>query len=147
MKIILTEDVKSQGKKGDVLTVSDGFGRNLISKKQAIEATPKALNDLKLQNQHADKVAQEQYENALALKARLESLTVTCKLKAGEKGRSFGSISSKEISAALKEQFDLDVDKKKMHLAEALKNLGTYEVKVKLHAKVQADLKVRIVEG
>lgn len=147
MKVILLEDVKAQGKKGDVITVSDGYARNLLVKKLAIEATPKNLNDLKLQNQHADKVAQEQYDNAVAMKAKLESITVTCKLKSGKDGKSFGSIGSKEISQALKEEHNLDVDKKKMHLPEALKNLGTFDVKVKLHAKVQAVLKVTITEG
>ena len=147
MKVILLEDVKSQGKKGDVINVSDGYARNLMVKKQAIEATPKNLNDLKLQNQHADKVAQENYENALAMAKTLEATTVTCKLKAGKEGKSFGSISAKEISAAAKEQFNLDIDKKKMHLDAAFKNLGTYDVKVKLHPKVTATLKVKIVEG
>ena len=147
MKVILLEDVKSQGKKGDVINVSDGYARNLMTKKQAVEATPKNLNDLKLQNQHADKVAQENYEAALALADKLKDITVDCKLKAGEKGRAFGSISSKEISAALKEQYGIELHKKKMHMPEALKNLGTYEVKAKLHPKVTAEVKVRITEG
>ena len=118
MKVILLEDVKSLGKKGDIVNVSDGYARNaILPKKLGVEATSKNLNDLKLQNQHADKVAQENYDNALALKEKLEEVTVVCKLKSGEGGKSFGSISSKEISGALKEQTGLEVDKKKMHLS------------------------------
>lgn len=148
MKVILLEDVKSLGKKGDIVNVSDGYARNaILPKKLGVEATSKNLNDLKLQNQHADKVAQENYDNALALKEKLEEVTVVCKLKSGEGGKSFGSISSKEISGALKEQTGLEVDKKKMHLSESLKNLGTFEVLVKLHPKVTAKLSVKIIEG
>ncbi|MEE1007803.1 MAG: 50S ribosomal protein L9 [Agathobacter sp.] len=148
MKVILLEDVKSLGKKGDIVNVSDGYARNaILPKKLGVEATSKNLNDLKLQNQHADKVAQENYDNALALKEKLEEVTVVCKLKSGEGGKSFGSISSKEISGALKEQTGLEVDKKKMHLSESLKNLGTFEVSVKLHPKVTAKLSVKIIEG
>lgn len=148
MKVILLEDVKALGKKGDVVKVSDGYARNaILPKKLGVEATPKNLNDLKLQNQHADKVAQENYENALAMAEEIGKTTVICKLKSGEGGKSFGSISSKEISAAAKEQAGLEIDKKKMHLSESLKNLGTYEVAVKLHPKVTAQLSVKIVEG
>lgn len=148
MKVILLEDVKALGKKGQVVNVSDGYARNaLFTKKLAVEATAKNLNELKLQNQHAQKVEQENYENALALASRLESITVECRLKSGKDGKAFGSVGSKEIAAALKEQFDIELDKKKMHLPEALKNLGTYEVKIKLHSKVSAELKVRISEG
>ena len=142
MKVILLEDVKSLGKKGDIVNVSDGYARNaILPKKLGVEATSKNLNDLKLQNQHADKVAQENYDNALALKEKLEEVTVVCKLKSGEGGKSFGSISSKEISGALKEQTGLEVDKKKMHLSES------FEVLVKLHPKVTAKLSVKIIEG
>ena len=148
MKVILLEDVKALGKKGDVVNVSDGYARNaILPKKLGVEANPKNLNELKLQNKHADKVAQENYENALELKKVIEDTTVQVSLKAGKDGRSFGSVSSKEISQAAKEQFGLDIDKKKMHLNENIKNLGTFEVPVKLHPKVTAELKVRVVEG
>ena len=139
MKVILLEDVKTLGKKGSVVEVSDGYARNaILPKKLGVEATPKNLNDLKLQNQHADKVAQENYENALELAKKLEEVKVVVSLKKGENGKLFGSVSSKEIAAALKEQTGIEIDKKKMHLAEALKNLGTYDVAVKLHPKVTA---------
>lgn len=148
MKVILLEDVKSLGKKGDIVNVSDGYARNaILPKKLGVEATPKNLNDLKLQNQHADKVAQENYENALELAKIVEKTTVELKLKSGKDGKAFGSISSKEISQAAKEQAGLEIDKKKMRLNEAIKNLGTFEVPVKLHPKVTASIKVKVVEG
>ena len=147
MKVILLEDVKALGKKGQIVDVSDGYARNaILPKKLGVEATPKNLNDLKLQNQHADKVAQENYENAQALAKQVEMVKVVVKLKAGKDGRTFGSISTKEIAIAAKEQPGLDLDKKKMQLNEAIKNLGTYEVPVKLHPKVTAKLSVHVVE-
>ena len=115
--------------------------------RSGVEATPKNLNDLKLQNQHADKVAQENYESALALAKVVESTKVVVKLRSGEGGRTFGSISTKEISAAAKEQHGLELDKKKMQLNESIKALGNYEVPVKLHPKVTANLTVSVVEG
>ena len=148
MKVILLEDVKALGKKGQIVDVSDGYARNaILPKKLGVEATPKNLNDLKLQNQHADKVAQENYENAQALAKQVEMVKVVVKLKAGKDGRTFGSISTKEIAIAAKEQTGLDLDKKKMQLNEAIKNLGTYEVPVKLHPKVTAKLSVHVVEA
>ena len=142
MKVILLQDVKPLGKKGEIVNVSDGYARNnIIPKKLGVEATPKNLNDLKLQNQHADKVAQENYESALAL------AKVVVKLRSGEGGRTFGSISTKEISAAAKAQHRLELDKKKMQLNESIKALGNYEVPVKLHPKVTANLTVSVVEG
>lgn len=147
MKIILLEDVKSLGKKGDIVNVSDGYARNaILPKKLGVEATGKNLNDLKLQNQHADKVAAENLENARQLASVIEKTTVQVKLKGGEGGKSFGSISAKEISQAAKEQAGLDIDKKKMHLKENLRNLGRYEVPVKLHPQVTANLTVQVIE-
>lgn len=147
MKIILLEDVKSLGKKGDIVNVSDGYARNaILPKKLGVEATGKNLNDLKLQNQHADKVAAENLENARQLASVIEKTTVQVKLKGGEGGKSFGSISAKEISQAAKEQAGLNIDKKKMHLKENLRNLGRYEVPVKLHPQVTANLTVQVIE-
>lgn len=119
----------------------------IIPKKLGLEATPKNLNDLKLQNKHADKVAQENYENALELKKTIENSKVVVKLRSGEGGKTFGSVSTKEISAAAKEQCGLDIEKKKMQLTESIKALGSYEVPVKLHPKVTAKLTVSVVEG
>lgn len=148
MKVILLQDVKSLGKKGEVVNVSDGYARNMIlPKKLGVEATGKNLNDLKLQNKHAEKVAQEQLETAQALADEIKEKIVEVKIKAGEGGRTFGSISTKEISAAVKEQLNLDIDKKKMSLNDPIKALGTYEVAVKLHAKVTATLRVKVTEA
>lgn len=147
MQVILLQDVKSLGKKGDIVKVSDGYARNMIlPKKLGVEATGKNLNDLKLQNQHAAKIAQEQLEKAQQLAKELEEKSVEVKMKAGEGGRTFGSVSTKEISAAVKQQLNLDIDKKKMVLADPIKALGTYEVTVKLHAKVSGRLRVKVTE-
>lgn len=147
MKVILLEDVKSLGKKGEIVNVSDGYARNMIfPKKLGLEATSKNLNDLKLQNQHADKVAQENYEAALALAEDLKDKKVTVKIKAGEGGRAFGSVSTKEIAAAAKSQLGLGLDKKKMQLTEAIKTFGVTEVPIKLHPKVTGKLAVHVIE-
>ena len=147
MKVILLQDIKSLGKKGDIVNVSDGYARNAIfPKKLGVEATSKNLNDLKLQNQHADKVAQENYEAAQALAAELKDKKVTVKMKAGEGGRTFGSVSTKEIAAAAKEQLGLDLDKKKMQMPEPIRSFGMTEVSIKLHPKVVGTFTVHVVE-
>ncbi|MCI9313802.1 MAG: 50S ribosomal protein L9 [Lachnospiraceae bacterium] len=147
MKVILLEDVKSLGKKGEVVNVSDGYARNFVlPKKLGVEANSANMNDLKLQKANADKVAQEQLEAAKELAALLETKEVVLTMKSGENGRAFGSVSSKEIAAAAKEQCALELDKKKIQLPEAIKALGVYEVGVKLHPKVTGKLKVKVVE-
>lgn len=147
MKIILLEDVKSLGKKGEIVNVSDGYARNaILPKKLGVEATSKNLNDLKLQNQHADKVAAENLQHARELAKEIEQKKVMVKIKTGEGGRIFGSVSTKEIAQAAKEQTGLDLDKKKMQLPESIKALGVYEVPVKLHPQVTTKLKVQVVE-
>lgn len=147
MKLILVEDIKTLGKKGEIVEVSQGYARNLLVKKQAIEATPKNLNDLKLKNQNNEKVAQENYEHALALAEELKDKLVTVKIKAGTGGRTFGSVSTKEVAQAAKEQLGLELDKKKMQLDDAIRTLGVTEVPIKLHPKVTAILRVKVVEG
>lgn len=147
MKVILLQDVKSLGKKGEVVNVSDGYARNFVlPKKLGVEANSANMNDLKLQKANADKVAQEQLEAAKELAALLETKEVVLTMKSGENGRAFGSVSSKEIAAAAKEQCALELDKKKIQLPEAIKALGVYEVGVKLHPKVTGKLKVKVVE-
>lgn len=147
MKVILVQDVKSLGKKGDVVDVSDGYARNMIfPKKLGVEATPKNLNDLKLKNKHAEKQAQEAYEAAQALAERLRDQKVTVRMKGGEGGRTFGSVSTKEIAAAAKEQLDLELDKKKMQLAEPIRTFGMTEVSIRLHPKVTGVFTVHVVE-
>ena len=147
MKVILLQDIKTLGKRGQVVEASDAYARNvLIARKQAVEATGKTLNDLKLQNKHADKVAEENLEQAKELAAFLEDKSIEVKMKAGEGGRTFGSISTKELASAAKEQLGVDIDKKKMQLKEGIKSLGVYEVPVKLHTKVTATLRVKVTE-
>lgn len=148
MKVILLEDVKALGKKGEIVNVSDGYARNcILPKKLGVEANGKNMNDLKLQKANDAKVAQEQLEEAQALAGELETKLVVVSMKAGEGGRAFGSVSSKEISQALKEQFGISIDKKKIQLPEALKNFGTYEVAVKLHPKVTGKFRVNVKEA
>ena len=147
MKVILLEDVKSLGKKGEIVNVSDGYARNFVlPKKLGLEANSANMNDLKLQRANADQVAQEQLEHAQALAKELETKEVIVKMKSGEGGKTFGSISSKEIAAAAKSQCGLELDKKKIQLPEAIKSLGVYEVGIKLHTKVTGKLKVKVVE-
>ena len=148
MKVILLEDVKALGKKGQVVDVSDGYGKNFILKKKlGVEANGANMNDLKLQKAQNEKLAKEQLEAAKALAARLEEMSVTLSIKAGEGGRAFGSVSRKEIAAAYKEQNDVEIDKKKIQLPEALKTFGTHEVPVKLHPQVTGILRVKVVEA
>ena len=147
MKVILLQDVKSLGKKGEIVNVNDGYARNFIlPKKLGVEATGKNLNDLKLQKNNEKKVAQENLDAAKKLAAELAEGKVELAIKVGEGGRAFGSVSSKEIAAAVKEQLGLDVDKKKIQLKEAIKSLGTHVVAVKLHPEVTAELKVSVKE-
>lgn len=148
MKIILLQDEKKLGKKGDIIEASEGFARNyILPKKIGVEATPKNLNDLKLQKANTEKLAQEQLDAAKDLAKRLETMEVVVKMKAGEGGRAFGSISSKEIAVAFKEQNGIEIDKKKIQLSEALKNFGTYEVVVKLHPQVNGKFRVKVQEA
>lgn len=147
MKVILLQDVKSLGKKGEIVEVSDGYARNFVlPKKLGAEANSKNMNDLKLQKANADKIAKEQLEAAKELAKVLETKEVIVKMKSGEGGKTFGSISSKEIAEEAKKQCGLELDKKKIQLPEAIKSLGVYEVGVKLHTKVTGKLKVKVVE-
>ena len=147
MKVILLQDVKSQGKKGDIIEVSEGYARNmLIKKKLGVEATPEALNNLKLQNRHEEKVAAENLADAEALAKEVAEWLVETKIKTGEGGRTFGSVSSKEIAQAITKQYGKTIDKKKIQLEEAIRSLGTHEVKVKLHPQVTATLRVHVGE-
>ena len=148
MQVILLEDVKKLGKKGEIVEISDGYARNFVlPKKLGVEANSKNRNDLKLQKANADKIAKEQLEAARELAGALETKEVALKMKSGEGGKDFGSISSKEIAQAAKEQCGLELDKKKIQLPEPIKALGVYEVSVKLHPKVTGKLKVKVTEG
>lgn len=148
MKVILLQDVKALGKKGEVVNVNDGYARNFIlPKKLGVEANGKNLNDLKLQKDNEAKVAQEHLDAAKKLAEELKAGKVVLTMKVGEGGRTFGSVSSKEIAEAVKEQMHLDIDKKKIQLKEQIKTLGTHIVSVKLHPEVTAELNVSVKEA
>jgi len=148
MQVILLEDVKTLGKKGETVNINDGYARNFIlPKKLGIEATNRNINELKLQKAHEEKVAQEIYEEAKALAVTIGEKSVTLTIKSGEGGRTFGSVSTKEIAKAAKDQLGLEIDKKKMQLAEPIKTLGTTIVPIKIHPKVVAELKVSVKEA
>lgn len=148
MEIVLLEDVKALGKKGQIVKVNDGYARNcILPKKLGVEATSKNLNDLKLQKANADKIAAEQLAAAKALGERLEKSSITLSIKAGEGGKAFGSVSGKEIAKAIEDQLGIEVDKKKLVLPEPLKTFGTHEVPIKLHKDVTAKLAVKVTES
>ncbi len=147
MKIILLEDVKALGKKGEVVEVSDGYARNFIlPKKLGKEASAGNLSELKDSQAKAARIAAEELEAAKQEAARLEAQTVIIKVKIGDNGKTFGAVSSKEIAEDLKVQTGMTVDKKKMKLDEPIKSPGTYSVPVKLHRDVTGTLKVVVEE-
>lgn len=147
MKVVLLEDVKSLGKKGDIVEVSEGYARNfIIPKKKGVEANQENLNTLKLQRANEEKIAKEKLEAAKELAAKLNEASVSLTIKGGKDGRTFGSVSSKEIEEAIKSQLGLEIDKKKLVIAEPIKTFGNHEVKVKLHKDVTAALKVKVGE-
>lgn len=148
MEVVLLEDVKALGKKGQVVKVNEGYARNFIlPKKLGVEATPKNLNDLKLQKANADKIAAEQLAAAKELGEKLGASSVTLSIKAGDNGKAFGSVSGKEIAKAIQDQLVLEIDKKKLVLPEPLKTFGNHEVPVKLHKDVTAKLTVKVTEA
>ena len=148
MKIILLQDEKKLGKKGDIIEASEGYARNyILPKKIGVEASSKNLNDLKLHKANEEKVAQENLDAAKALATELETKQVVVKIKAGEGGRTFGSVSSKEIATACKEQHGIEIDKKKIVLDEPIRCVGTSIVSVRLHRDVTAKLNVHVSEA
>ena len=147
MEVILLQDVKSLGKKGELVKINDGYARNFIlPKKLGVEANAKNLNDLKLQKLAEEKKQKEILEEAIALGKDIEAKTLVLTIKSGEGGRTFGSISTKEIATGLKSQFNIEIDKKKLLLNDPIKNIGMHTVGIKLHPKVTAELKVKVSE-
>lgn len=145
MQIILIEDVKSLGKKGDVVKVNDGYARNFIlPKKLGLEATDKNLKDLAAQKAAEEQHQKEIYEEAVEFGKKLEASSISLEIKAGEGGRTFGSITAKEIATGIKDQLGYDIDKKKLVLADAIKNAGVYHVGIKLHPKITVEMKVTV---
>ena len=148
MKIILIQDVKKLGKKGEIVEVSDGYARNyILPQKFGIEADNKNLNDLKLQKRKEEKEAQKLLDEAKELAEKIGAQPVVVKMKAGEGGKVFGSVSAKEIAAAMKKQNALEVDKKKIQLQEPIRSFGFHEVGIKLHPQVTGTLKVKVEEA
>ena len=145
MKVILLQDVKPHGKKGDVVEINDGYARNyILPKKLGVEANAANANDLKLQKANQEKIAAKQLADAKELATKLEQIKVVLKIKTGEGGKTFGSITAKEIAAELKKQHNLDIDKKKIVVADPIKSVGSFTVTVKLHTQVSADLSVNV---
>ena len=147
MEIILLEDVKSLGKKGQKVTVNDGYARNFIlPKKLGIEANAKNLNDLKLKQANDAKVEAQKIADAKALAESLKEKAVILKIRSGEGGKLFGSVSTKEIAEAAKAQLGLNLDKKKMQQTEPIKTLGTHIIPIKLYKEVSGELTVKVTE-
>ncbi len=147
MKVILLQDVKAQGKKGDLINVSDGYARNfLFPKGLAKEANKQAMNEFEGKKEAAQFHKNMEEEKARNIAKRMEDITVKLSAKAGAGGKLFGSITSKDVAAALKEQFNLDIDKRKMELKDGIKTCGTTEVAVKLYPGVSGKFKVSVTE-
>ena len=148
MKVILLQDVKGKGKKGQMLEVSDGYARNfMLPKKMAIEATPDAINTMRMNDKATqERIAKEKAE-ALAVSKQLRELTVTVVAKGGGNGRLFGSITNAEIADAWEKKTGIKLDKRKIVISDAIKNVGTYTVTCKLGYEITAPLTVKIEEA
>ena len=147
MKVILTQDVKGSGKKGDVVNVSDGYAQNFLLKKGlAIEATTVAMNQLNMAKESKDFHSEEIRKACEENSKKIDAKTVVIKAKAGAAGKLFGSVTAKEIAAAIKAQFGIDVDKRKIVLDSDIKAFGAYQVSLKLHPQVSAKLTVSVSE-
>lgn len=148
MKVILTQDVKGKGKKGQMIEVSDGYARNfMLPRKIAIEATPDAVNTMKMNDKATqERIAREKAE-ALEISKTIRGLTVVVKAKGGGAGRLFGSITNQEIADALKAQSGINLDKRKIVLADTIKSVGTYTATCKLGYEITAPLTVKIEEA
>lgn len=146
MKVILLQDVKSLGKKGDIVEVAEGYGRNfLLSKKMAKEATAANLNQAKKDQATAAHRAAQAKDEAVVLGAQIEKVVVTVKVRVGENGKMFGSVTSKDVAEALVKQTGLNIDRRKVELKGTVKNLGEYNAVAKLHTDVVAQFKVMVV--
>lgn len=145
MKVILKQDVKGLGKKGKICEVSDGYARNyLIPRGLAIEATEGNVQDLAHKQKQEELRRQKEKEEAMKLAAKIETLEVVIKVKVGEKGRLFGSVTNKEIADVLEKEYQLKLDKRKIEIKEPFKSLGEYEATVKLHPEVTANMKIKV---
>ncbi len=147
MKVILLQDVRGKGKKGQLLEVSDGYARNfMLPRKLAVEATADSINTMRMTDKANQEKRQREREEAFATATKLKNLTVTVKAKGGGAGRLFGSVTTQEIAEALQKEHNITVDKRKIVLDETIKTVGQYTVKCKLGYEITADLKVKIEE-
>jgi len=147
MKVVLLQDVKAQGKKDQIVEVSDGYARNfLFPKKLAVPADAKVINDLKSKQSSAKHREEVERENAAALSKRLSETTVTLTAEAGADGRFYGAVTSKDIAEALKAQTSIEVDKRKILLDAPIKAFGTYKIDIKLYADISGKLNVKVTE-
>ncbi len=147
MKVILLQDVKSLGKKGDMVNVNDGYARNyILPKKLGIEANNANMNNLKLQKQKEDRQAAQELADAKALAEQLKEVVIELQVKTGEGGKVFGSVSAKEIVAAAKTQKNMIIDKKKLLIDEPLRTCGMHIIKIRLHKDVVGEFKVHVSE-
>lgn len=148
MKVILSKDVKGQGKKGDLVEVSDGYARNfLLPRKLATEATKENLSVMKGQKEAADYRKKKELEEAQAIAKQIADISINLTAKSGENGKLFGSITSKDIAEELVKQHHIKIDKKKFVLHDGIKTLGTTEVEIKIYPEVTAKLKVKVTEA
>ncbi len=148
MKVILLQDVKGKGKKGQMLEVSDGYARNfMLPKKLAIEATADAINTMRMNDKAAAEKAAKERAAAMEISRKLREMTLTVTAKGGGAGRLFGSVTNQEIADALKASSGIMLDKRKIVIADPIKNVGTYTVTCKLGYEISAPLTVKIVEG
>ncbi len=148
MKIVLLENVKKLGKKDEIIEVSDGYARNvIIPKKLGLPATAENLNNVRLKNKNEEKKEENLRNIAEKNKETIEKAKFVVSIKAGANGKAFGSITSKEIAEAIKNESNIEVDKKDILLDESIKNVGTYDVKVKLHKDIQATIKIEVKES
>ena len=148
MKVILLQDVKGKGKKGQMLEVSDGYARNyMLPRKMAIEATADAVNTMRMNDKAAAERAAKERAEALETSKKLRDMTLTVTAKGGGAGRLFGSVTNQEIADALKANAGITLDKRKIVIADPIKNVGTYTVQCKLGYEITAPLTVKIVEG
>ena len=148
MKVILLQDVKKLGKKGEIVEVSDGYGRNyLLARKLAAPGTSENINDAKQKKAAADHRAQVASDVAVVLASELKKVELTIPVRIGEGGKVFGAVTGKDISDAAKRQYDLDLDKRKVEIKEPIKALGTYDVIIRVHPAITSVIKVHVVEG
>lgn len=147
MKVILTQDIKGVGKKDEIINANDGYARNfLLPRKLAVEANSQNMSLLQGRKDSANFKKEQEKESALKIQEKLSKIMLKIKVKAGENGKIFGSITSKEIASELKNQYEIDIDKKKILLKDSIKELGTFNIQIKLYEGIIGNLKIEIID-